>query len=169
MSSPPSTNPACKAMGIRTNRETSLQLYFIWGMIDAAIYPLMRDSSNTGINFRSCLPHEEKEKKKKSFALARRVKNLYASRAWASKFLLCLVISALVRSRWPHISLWRQFSLGHPGNELNCPTSRYEREILFCYTACKSVVRALGRLALLTDLGGERRYSTDLEPLNLLF
>lgn len=75
MFSPPSTNPASKAMGIRTNRETSLQLYFIWGMIDAA-YIHWKGLEQHGYKFQIMPAARKKKKKKKSFALARRVKNL---------------------------------------------------------------------------------------------
>jgi hypothetical protein len=68
-------------MGIRTDREASLQLYFLWGMIDAAKYPLIKDSSNTGNNFRSCQPHEEEKEKKRASLSSAPVKILY----WALK------------------------------------------------------------------------------------
>lgn len=64
MSSPPSTNPACKAMGVRTNRETGLQLYFIWGMIDAAIYPLMKGLEQHGYKFQ-IMPAARRKRKEK--------------------------------------------------------------------------------------------------------
>jgi hypothetical protein len=78
-------------MGVRTNRETSLQLGFIWDMIDAAIYPLKKGLEQHGYKFQIMPAARRRRKEREKFRFSAASEEFIGFKTWAWK--ISVVIS----------------------------------------------------------------------------